>query len=106
MIHLCADTDIEENSARGLQGEGYNLIAVRKKGQLYLYNNSCPHRGIPLEWMPDQFLDHGKHYLQCATHGALFKIDDGHCIAGPCANDKLTAAAFEICDGQVYLSSL
>lgn len=103
MTQLCAEQDIEENSAKGLQADGRNLIAVRKRGQLYLYENSCPHRSIPLEWVPDQFLDRDKHYLQCATHGALFKIEDGRCIAGPCVDDGLTPVGFEIRDGMVYL---
>jgi len=103
MIHLCAEDEIADNSAKGLQAEGLNLVAVRKRDQLYLYENSCPHRSIPLEWMPDQFLDYDKHYIQCATHGALFKIDDGSCIAGPCVGDGLTAVAFVVKDGQVYL---
>lgn len=103
MTHLCAETDIEENGSKGLQPDGRNLIAVRKRGQLYLYENSCPHRSIPLEWVPDQFLDHDGHYIQCATHGALFKIENGRCIAGPCVDDGLTPVAFEVREGQVYL---
>jgi len=29
--------------------------------------------------------------IQCATHGALFLIESGECIAGPCAGQSLTA---------------
>ncbi|MCV6588839.1 MAG: Rieske 2Fe-2S domain-containing protein [Marinobacterium sp.] len=104
MTALCAAESIEDNSSKGLQIDGRNLIAVRKRGQLYLYENSCPHRSIPLEWVPDQFLDTDKHYIQCATHGALFRIEDGLCITGPCVDDHLTAVAFEVRDGMICLS--
>jgi len=51
----------------------------------------CPHRGVPLEWQPDQFLDPSASLIQCATHGALFLIESGECVAGPCAGQFLTA---------------
>jgi len=41
--------------------------------------------------------------IQCATHGALFRIRDGYCVAGPCAGQgliplevKVEAEMFEI----------
>ncbi|MEE8263379.1 MAG: Rieske (2Fe-2S) protein, partial [Gammaproteobacteria bacterium] len=41
-------------------------------------------------WVPDQFLDETGNLLQCATHGALFRIEDGFCVAGPCTGASLT----------------
>ena len=40
---------------------------------------------------PDQFLDPSNSLIQCATHGALFLIENGECVAGPCAGQSLTA---------------
>jgi nitrite reductase/ring-hydroxylating ferredoxin subunit len=31
--------------------------------------------------------------IQCATHGALFLIESGECVAGPCAGQSLQALA-------------
>ncbi len=62
-----------------------NYFAVRRDGIAYFYINRCPHRGIPLEWQPDKFLDQSASLIQCATHGALFLIESGECVAGPCA---------------------
>ena len=28
--------------------------------------------------------------ILCATHGALFRIEDGHCLSGPCVGESLT----------------
>lgn len=55
------------------------------------YLNRCPHMGIELNWMPGRFMDADNLFLQCSTHGALFKPGDGECIAGPCQGDALTA---------------
>ncbi len=94
MPQLCLFSEIEEGCAKGFELEQRKLFAVKFRGQLYLYENNCPHLSIPLEWQPDQFLDHEKTFIQCATHGALFKIETGQCIAGPCVDDQLTSVPF------------
>lgn len=53
------------------------------------YANCCPHRGVELNWNPGQFLNAEGTFIQCATHGALFKVSDGRCIAGPCLGEFL-----------------
>ncbi|WP_043089838.1 Rieske (2Fe-2S) protein, partial [Pseudomonas aeruginosa] len=67
------------------------LFAVRRDGRAYVYLNRCPHRGIPLEWQPDAFLDDSASLIRCASHGALFLIESGECVAGPCAGERLRA---------------
>ena len=62
---------------------------MRRAGQVYVYANRCPHRGVPLEWQPDAFLDTSASLIQCATHGALFLIESGECVAGPCEGESL-----------------
>lgn len=54
------------------------------------YLNLCPHLGIELNWMPGRFMDTDNLFIQCSTHGALFKPGSGECIAGPCQGDGLT----------------
>lgn len=77
---------------------GNNADALPLTGFLFLdgeapraYVNKCPHMGVELNWMPGRFMDSDNLFLQCATHGALFKPGDGECIAGPCQGDVLTA---------------
>jgi nitrite reductase/ring-hydroxylating ferredoxin subunit len=91
MKFLCAPQQLTEGQSRGFLLDGINLLAVRRDGQVYAYRNRCPHRGVPLEWQPDQFLDHSQSMIQCATHGALFLIESGECVAGPCAGQSLKA---------------
>lgn len=70
--------------------ERRRLFVVRQAGHFHAYLNSCPHTGGPLNWTADQFLSRDRRYIQCSLHGALFRIDNGRCIAGPCAGDCLT----------------
>jgi len=80
-----------------------NIFVVRRNDRVYGYINSCPHTGGPLDWVPDLFLSLDKRYIQCATHAALFRLDDGTCVAGPCAGDRLTAIPLQVESGNVYL---
>lgn len=68
---------------------GNGGFIVRKDGRLYGYLNRCPHVGAPLNLMPDRFWDAEGRFLNCTMHGALFRPDDGLCVAGPCAGKSL-----------------
>jgi nitrite reductase/ring-hydroxylating ferredoxin subunit len=98
---LCHIDTIAEGGARGFELAGASLFAVKRGGRIHLYHNRCPHRGIELNWLPDQFLDRDGTLIQCATHGALFLIDSGLCVAGPCHGRSLTALPFVIRDGWI-----
>ena len=106
---LCAVEDIEDGQARGFEVkdiEGGPLILVARQGdKLFGYINSCPHLGAPIDWAPDKFMDQTGKYLRCATHGALFVVDTGQCVWGPCEGDALRPVAVELRDGQVYLAA-
>lgn len=88
---LCRLSDLEERQSIEMTIDERRLFAIRQDSQLYAYWNSCPHMGIPLNWMPDKFLDLDGELLQCSAHGALFRIDSGECIGGPCVGDQLSA---------------
>jgi nitrite reductase/ring-hydroxylating ferredoxin subunit len=96
---LCRLDEIEDGEGRGFTlGEGpeaLELVVLREGGRVFGYVNSCPHTGTPLEWLPDQFMSEDGGHILCHTHGALFRIEDGHCVAGPCAGDALRPVAVE-----------
>jgi nitrite reductase/ring-hydroxylating ferredoxin subunit len=89
-------TDIPENGSKGFECNGEKYFAVKKQSQLYIYKNACPHIGVALEWVEDQFLDSSHTMIQCANHGALFVIENGECVAGPCSGQTLTVVKFEV----------
>jgi nitrite reductase/ring-hydroxylating ferredoxin subunit len=103
---LCRVEDIAEGSARGFPaapGSFTGLFAVKKDGRIHVYVNSCPHIGLPLEPLPDRFLDAKKQVIICSAHGARFRIEDGFCVTGPCAGESLEAVPVRIVDGQVVV---
>ena len=80
-----------------------DIFLVRTPAGVVAYRNSCPHTGGPLDWVPDRFLNLDGDLIQCATHDALFRIDDGVCIKGPCAGQSLQAVSVEVAQGQVLV---
>ena len=100
-IPLCSLNDLDDREAMELVVEERQLFAVRLDNAIYAYWNLCPHRSSPLNWVPNQFLDTENQLIQCALHGALFEIDSGLCIAGPCSGDSLQPVELR-CDNQHY----
>jgi nitrite reductase/ring-hydroxylating ferredoxin subunit len=106
MRPLCRLTDIPENGAMGFPGANgafTGLVAVRQGGDVYVFENACPHIGTPLDWTPDRFLSADGRYLICATHGAEFTIATGVCISGPCRGDRLTPVNVVVRDGTIHV---
>lgn len=66
-----------------------------------VYFNRYPYQGIELDWLPGKFPDSQTSHIQCATHGALFRIADGLCIAGPCVGQSLSPMPVNIRSGLV-----
>ncbi|HYM02347.1 MAG TPA: Rieske (2Fe-2S) protein [Stellaceae bacterium] len=104
---LCRADDVPEGGGRGFSfGTGSDLRAifvVRKGGALFAYDNSCPHMGTPLNFLPDQFFDRERAHLLCSTHGALFRVEDGLCLDGPCLGKRLRRVDVAIEQGDVVL---
>lgn len=99
-FEVCRAADIPVGESRGfaveVSGSRIDIFLVRTPSLIVAYRNSCPHTGGPLDWVPDQFLNAGGDLIQCATHGALFRIEDGFCIKGPCSGRCLTALPVEL----------
>ena len=93
MLRLCAPDELAEGRSRGFVVAGRRLLAVRRDGYVHVYLNRCPHRGVALEWREDDFLDASASLIQCAHHGALFLIESGECVTGPCAGQSLHKVA-------------
>ena len=103
---LCRIEEIPDGDSKGLSLEdGRDILLIRRGDAVFGYVNVCPHLFTPLEWQPDDFLDDSGQFIICATHGALFQIEDGACVAGPCQGDSLTKLPLAIEDGAVKLAS-
>lgn len=95
--------DLDRDTADGLAGGALQIFVVRQGDRVLGYANACPHLSTPLDWIENQFMSTDKSLILCATHGALFRIDDGHCVAGPCEGDSLKPLQISVHDGKVSL---
>jgi nitrite reductase/ring-hydroxylating ferredoxin subunit len=104
---ICAVDDIPDGGSNGFFEETRDgrllYLAVRQGARVFVYVNACPHTGMPLDFKPGQFLNAERTLIQCSTHGAEFRIEDGFCISGPCEGDRLIPVASEIREGRVYV---
>ena len=80
-----------------------SIFIIRKDDQIFAYQNSCPHAKASLEWNDDEFLDETKQHIICAMHGAMFSIEAGKCLGGPCRKKGLEVVDVTVLDGDVVL---
>ena len=106
---LLESMELAEGGSRGFrlpaEAGGAEGFAVRRGEAIFAYVNRCPHTGAPLDWSPDQFLNADGSYIICAMHGALFEIESGRCIHGPCVNQLLEPLSVEVEEGRLLLRS-
>lgn len=101
---LCALADLEENVGRSFRSPVGEVILVLRDGLVHGWENTCPHLGINLEFNPDEFMDCENHYLICSNHGALFQVEDGLCVSGPCQGQSLRRVPVEVRDAAIWLA--
>ncbi len=106
---LCRIEDLEVTGAKGVTlGQGRDaleIVVVRDGARVLAYENRCPHLAMPLETVPDRFLDQSGAHLVCTMHGARFSVADGRCVSGPCKGDRLRAIDIEVTATQVRLAT-
>jgi nitrite reductase/ring-hydroxylating ferredoxin subunit len=100
---LCRLDDIPADGAKGFTVQTQSLFAVRRDGAVFVYRNRCPHLGVELNWLEDQFLDLDGELIQCATHGALFVTETRDCGAGPCRGRRLDRIPCAVIDGALHV---
>lgn len=105
MNKICMMEDIPEREARAFETvNGDTIFITQRDGCFYAYQNLCPHLQVELEFLENQFLDRDQEYIECSTHGALFQVETGHCISGPCVGQSLEKVAITVhSDGGIYL---
>lgn len=103
-FRLCALAELEENVGRSFRSPQGEVILVLRDGQVHAWQNICPHLGINLEFNPDEFMDSENYYLICSNHGALFRVEDGVCVSGPCQGEALLPVAIRTESGDILLS--
>lgn len=105
MNKICMMEEVPEREARAFDIEdGDTIFITQRDGSFYAYQNVCPHLQVELEFLENQFLDQDQEFIQCSTHGALFEVETGLCISGPCQGDTLEKVNIKVhSDGGIYL---
>lgn len=85
---------IEDGAARNfvldIGGRHFHGFVVRQGDAVHGYMDRCPHRGVPLARELDAYMSPLRDLIACGWHGALFRVRDGRCVAGPCTGAQLT----------------
>jgi nitrite reductase/ring-hydroxylating ferredoxin subunit len=105
---ICSLHELADPGAQGFtMGDGdwpLRGFVVRCGATVRAYVNHCPHAGFPLNWQPDAFLAPEASLIRCVMHGALFAIDTGECVSGPCVGQALRALPVRVAQGYVVLA--
>ena len=105
---VCALAELDDPGSRAFTiGRGewpLRGLVVRRRAEVHAFVNHCPHEGHPLNLRPHEFLTPDRRLVLCHSHGALFEITTGLCVAGPCAGRSLRRVPIEIAGGYVLLA--
>ncbi|MBM3570438.1 MAG: Rieske 2Fe-2S domain-containing protein [Alphaproteobacteria bacterium] len=106
---LCRIEEIEDpGSTRidfGAYGAHLRLLLVRLGDRVHGYADDCPHAHHPLDFHFGKVFAPDRQFLQCSSHGARFRPEDGVCINGPCLGKALTRIALTLVAGEVRLAA-
>ena len=102
---LCYRHELEATGAKGVVINDVSYLVTKQGNHVFAYINRCPHLDIELNWAPNRFMSIDRTMIQCSTHGALFVIDSGECVAGPCLGKSLQAVDISVDDaGGIFLA--
>jgi nitrite reductase/ring-hydroxylating ferredoxin subunit len=106
---ICELHEIEDPGAKGfvIAAEWpVHGFLVRRGNDVRAYINACPHEGRPLHWKPDAFLTRDRRLILCSVHGAIFEIETGLCVGGPCPGAHLRTLHVRVAGGLIDVAEV
>lgn len=100
---LSADPATADFSVK-IKGKIIKGFVVRKGTGFYAYQNLCKHLPVTLDLNDNSFFNHDKTLLQCQMHGALYEMDTGFCVGGPCEGAKLRPLPLQETENQLIIT--
>lgn len=79
----------------------FHGFVVRRGDGVVGYVDRCPHAGLPLAQILDDYLTPARDLIACSWHGALFDIASGRCVGGPCTGARLVPWPVTVDDGMI-----
>jgi nitrite reductase/ring-hydroxylating ferredoxin subunit len=84
-----------------LRAGRFHGFVVRRGDDVFGYIDRCPHMGLPLARTLDDYLAPSGGLIACGWHGALFEIESGACVGGPCPGARLSPWPVAVVDGAI-----
>jgi nitrite reductase/ring-hydroxylating ferredoxin subunit len=110
-VYVCREDELDAGVVRTAQlghdadGRPIQAIVLRdESGAIVAYRNLCRHLPVPLDGGTGELLSEDGLHLICGTHGATYRVQDGHCIEGPCEGTALQPLAVRRNGGDLYVS--
>jgi nitrite reductase/ring-hydroxylating ferredoxin subunit len=104
-VTLCPLELIADGKARNfvlqMRAGRFHGFVVRKGEAVHGYVDRCPHAGMPLAQALDDYLTPDGGLIACSWHGALFQIEDGACVGGPCVGQALAVWPVTVREGKI-----
>lgn len=79
----------------------FHGFVVRRGGRAFGYVDRCPHAGLPLAQVLDHYLTPDGGLIACSWHGALFAVETGTGVGGPCVGARLSPWPVAVEDGRI-----
>jgi nitrite reductase/ring-hydroxylating ferredoxin subunit len=93
---------IKVSAAVGVGGAAVECFIVRAAAGVAAYVNVCPHMGARLDAGTGKFLD-ASGQIMCRFHRALFDVNSGACIGGPCMGRDLQRVSVAVVGDAIEL---
>ncbi len=94
---------LARNTSASVTVDGLELIVADHNGELYAYENLCPHVGESLDPMGGSVSSEDGSLLRCQRHAAEFLSHTGECVGGPCLGESLRPVPIIVVDQTIYL---
>lgn len=105
-VRLCRVDELADPGTKGFvfreESALFSGFVLRRGEEVTGFVDSCPHAGWRLAGIGDNFLTRDERHILCSGHGALFNLDDGECVSGPCFGDRLEAWPVRVEDGVIW----
>ena len=102
-VELGEITLIPDGKARGfvlqMRAGRFHGFVIRRGDIAFGYVDRCPHMGLPLAQVLDDYLTPTGDLVACSWHSALFEVETGTCVGGPCTGQRLTPWPVTVRDG-------
>ncbi|NQZ31382.1 MAG: Rieske 2Fe-2S domain-containing protein [Oceanospirillaceae bacterium] len=105
MLKLCTTNQLflEKTNSVAITSVDHRFIIVSVKQEIFVYKNSCPHLHKALNTQGGNVLTQDGSFIRCSRHNALFTLDQGLCIRGPCNASKLSKQDFVVRNNEVSI---